>query len=243
MTRIIDVKKIIPQLNSETYSTIFDITIDNTPVLTTTDFMHELEYMYYDMSYISHQSADKDLIAFIMLWDIYKKRHFDEWTKIFESVALTEAENYNPLNTYSETKITTPDLTVTSETTYGREVTDVVDSTDTLTHGKVTTDQTNTYDGTLRDSDKSTNSGSDTRSIDNTTTSTNSGSDSNTTTTTGTNTETKTGYNTNPVDSLQRFIDFSFKNNLRDLIINNFVREFLFYNNDNGEGGINGFFY
>ena len=243
MTRIIDVKKIIPQLNSETYSTIFDITIDNTAVLTTSEFMHELEYMYYDRSYISHQSADKDLICFIMLWDIYKKRHFDEWTKIFESVALTESENFNPLNTYSETKTTTPNLTNSSTTTYGRVVTDVIDSTDTLSHGKVTTDQTNTYDGTLRDSDKSTNSGSDTRSIDNTTTSTNSGTDSNTTTTTGTNTETKTGYNTNPVDNLQRFIDFSFKNNLRDFIINNFVREFLFYNNDNGEGGINGFFY
>ncbi len=243
MTRIIDIKKILPQLNTQIYSTIFDITIDNTEVLSTTDFMHELEYMYYDMSYISHQSADKDLIAFIMLWDIYKKRHIDEWTKIFESVALTEAENYNPMNTYGETKTTTPNLTNSSTTTYGRVLTDVIDSTDTLSHGKVTTDQTNTYDGTLRDSDKSTNSGSDTRSIDNTTTSTNSGTDSNTTTTTGTNTETKTGYNTNPVDSLQRFIDFSFKNNLRDLIINNFVREFLFYNNENGEGGINGFFY
>lgn len=243
MTRIIDIKKIIPQLNTETYSTIFDITIDNTPVLTTTDFMHELEYMYYDMSYISHQSADKDLIAFIMLWDIYKKRHLDEWTKIFRSVALTEAENYNPMNTYGETKTTTPNITNSSTTTYGRVLTASINTTDGLAHGKITTGQTNTYDGTLRDSDKTTDSGTDTRTVTGTNTDTNSGSDSNTTTTTGTNTETKTGYNTNPVDSLQRFIDFSFKNNLRDLIINNFVREFLFYNNDNGEGGINGFFY
>lgn len=243
MTRIIDIKSIIPQLNSETYSTIFDITINNTTVLTSSEFMHELEYMYYNMSYISHQSKDKDLIAFIMLWDIYKKRHIDEWTKIFEYVDITNSESFDPLNTYGETKTTTPNITNSSTTTYGRVLTASINTTDGLAHGKITTEQTNTYDGELRDSDKTTDSGTDTRTVTGTNTDTNSGSDSNTTTTTGTNTETKSGFNTSPFDNLQRGIDFSFKNNLRDLIINNFVREFLFYNNDNGECDTYGFYY
>ena len=243
MTRIVDLKKVLPLINTSEYSTAFDITIDNTSVITTSDFLHELEYMYYNMSYVSHQTSEYDVSVFIALWSLYKNRHLDEWTKIFKSVALTESESFNPLNSYGETKTITPNITNASTTTYGRVLTASINTTDGLAHGKVTTEQTNTYDGALRDSGKTTDSGTDTRTVTGTNTDTNSGSDSNTTTTTGTNTETKSGYNTNPFDNLQRGIDFSFKNNLRDLIINNFVREFLFYNNDNGEGVNYGFYY
>ena len=43
MTRIIDVSNILPTLNTASYSSVFDITIDNTAVLTTAEMLRELE--------------------------------------------------------------------------------------------------------------------------------------------------------------------------------------------------------
>ena len=235
MTRIVRVSDIIPLINTPEYSTAFDVTIDNTAVLTTNDFIAELEYNFYNMSFISHQPKEYDLTAFIMHWGLYKKRYTDEWATIYRDVALTKAQTFNPMTDYGETKTVTPDITVESTTEYGR----ITDTTDDLEHGLTNTLQTNTYEGSLRDSGKSTNSGTDSRTAN----TTDSGSDTNTTTTTGDTTETKEGYRNNPLVNLQTDIDFTFKNNLRDLIINNFAREVLFYNNDNEEGCIYGIYY
>lgn len=233
MTRIIDIADILPTLNTASYSSVFDIVINNTSVLTTAEMIRELEYSYYDMSYISHSDKTYDIAVLLSQWSMYKDRHLDEWTRIFNDVALTQSADFNPMLSYKETRVTEPDLTVESETTYGKVITSDLDTTNEIEHGKTTTGQTNTYDGTLRDSEKSTDSGTDTTTIMGTNTDTASGSDSNTTTTTGTNTETKEGYKDNPLTNLQTDIDFAFKNNLRDLIITGFAKEILFYDNGN----------
>lgn len=233
--RAVTVDSILDSLRVEDYSTFFDITIDNTTVLTTQDFYKELSYNYRAMSFLSYQPKEYDTAVFLNRWSLYKARYSEEWAVIFRALALTHSETYNPMSDYAETKTITPDITQESTTDYGK----IVDTTNDLEHGLTTTAQTNTYDGALRDSGKSTNSGTDSTTAN----STASGSDTNTTTTTGETTETKEGYRTNPLTNLQTDIDFSMKNNLRDLIINNFVRSELFYNNDNEECGIYGIYY
>lgn len=243
MTRVIDIETILPVITTAGYSTAFDITINNDTVLYTSDFLTELEYNYHDMSYISHQPESNDVTVFLAIWGIYKQRHSDEWERIYKAIQYTQSQDYDPTLNYKETKEITPDITTESSTDYGHVITTSNSSSDSTTYGKVTTDQTNTFDGALRDSDKSTDSGSDSRSLSNSGSDTHSGTDTNTTTTTGTTTETKTGYRDNPLANLQTDIDFSFKNNLRDLIINNFAREFLIYDNKYSGGGCNGFYY
>jgi hypothetical protein len=243
MTRVIDIETILPVINTSEYSTAFDIVIDNTTVVSTSEFLLELEYNYHDMSYISHQPESYDVTAFIALWSIYKLRHSDEWEKIYKAFQYTQSQDYDPTLNYKETRETTPDITTESSTEYGHTITSSNSGSDSTTYGKVTTDQTNTYDGALRDSGKSTDSGSDSRTLSNSGSDTHSGTDTNTTTTTGTTTETKSGYKDNPLINLQTDIDFSFKNNLRDLIINNFAREFLIYDNQYRGGLHNGFYY
>ena len=225
MTRIVDIKDVLPTLNTSEYEHSFDVVIDNDTILTTSDMLLELDYNYHDMSYVSHKEQVDDVDTLLTLWNLYKKRYSEEWGKIYKDVAYTTAQNYNPMNEYSETKTITPDITNTTSREYGSDN----DTTTTVTHGLVNTMQTNTYEGALRDSGKSTNSGTDTTSSEQDI----SGSDEVTSTTTGTTTETKSGYRTNPLDNLQKDIDFAFRNNLRDLIINNFARDILFYNNDN----------
>lgn len=243
MTRVIDIETILPMINTSEYSTAFDIVIDNTTVVSTSEFLLELEYNFHDMSYISHQPESYDVTAFIALWSIYKLRHADEWEKIYKAVQYTQSQDYDPTLSYKEVRETTPDITTESSTEYGHTITSSTSGSDSTTYGKVTTDQTNTYDGALRDSGKSTDSGSDSRTLSNSGTDTHSGTDTNTTTTTGTTTETKSGYKDNPLVNLQTDIDFNFKNNLRDLIINNFAREFLIYDNQYRGGLHNGFYY
>lgn len=243
MTRVIDIESILPTINTAEYSTAFDITIDNDTVLSTSDFILELEYNYHDMSYISHQPENYDVTTFIAIWHVYKNRHIDEWSRLYRDVKLTQSADYDPTLSYKETRETTPDITTESTTDYGHVINSSNSGSDSTTYGKVTTDQTNTYDGALRDSGKSTDSGSDSRTLSNSGTDTHSGTDTNTTTTTGTTTETKSGYKDNPLINLQADIDFSFKNNLRDLIINNFAREFLIYDNKYRGGLHNGFYY
>lgn len=234
MTRIIDIADIITTLSSSQYSNTFNISIDNNTVLSTADFLRELEYAYHDMSYISHKAEAEDINVFIALWTVYKERHYDEWARIYRDVAKTQTADFDPMSTYKETKTVTPEITVTSDTDYGHIISTTSTGSNTMTYGKTTTDQTNTYDGTLRNSDKSTDSGSDTSSLTNTGSDTHSGKDSNTTVTTGSTTETKEGYTESPLIALQTDIDFAFKNNLRDLIINNFAREFLIYDCSGG---------
>ena len=61
------------------------------------------------------------------------------------------------------------------------------------------------------------------------------GSDSATTTMTGTSTVVKSGYRENPYNLIEKSIEFYARFNLRDLIIDGFTKEYLFY--DNGNGG------
>lgn len=243
MTRVIDIETILPELNTQEYATTFDIRINGALVLSTPELLLELEYNYHDMSYISHQREEYDTAAFIALWNIYKLRHNDEWERIYKALQYTQSQDYDPTLNYKETRETTPDITTESSTDYGHVITSSASGSDSTSYGKVITDQTNTYDGELRDSGKSTDSGSDSRILSNSGSDTHSGTDTNTTTTTGTTTETKEGFRDNPLINLQTDIDFSFKNNLRDLIINNFAREFLIYDNKYRGGLHNGFYY
>ena len=231
MTRIVDICDVINTLITNIYEHTFDITINDTLVLETADFLNEINTMHYDKSFISHMDKTQDITQFINQWQIYKNRHMDEWTAVYNATIA----NVIPINDYSETRTVTPNITVENTVDYGRTVTNTNDTTNTLQHGKTTTGQTNTYDGNLRNSAKTTDSGTDTTTIDGTTTSAVTGQDGSTTSTTGTTTETKSGYKNNAFDNLKKSIEFKARFNLRDMIINGFATEFLFY--DNGNGG------
>lgn len=231
MTRIVDICDVINTLITNIYEHTFDVSINDTLVLETADFLNEIHTMHYDKSFISHMDKTQDITQFINQWQIYKNRHMDEWTAIYNATVA----NVNPINDYSETRTVTPNITVENTVDYGRTVTNTNDTTNTLQHGKTTTGQTNTYDGNLRNSAKTTDSGIDTTTIDGTTTSAVTGQDGSTTSTTGSTTETKSGYKNNAFDNLQKSIEFKARFNLRDMIINGFATEFLFY--DNGNGG------
>ena len=236
MTRIIDVENIIGEI-VDTYgdTTMFDVSFtinENTyDILSTSDFLSEIETNYSEMSYITHKDKSFDVSQFALQWGLYCKRHVDEWQKILD----IELMNLDPTGDYSESRIITPNLTNATTNTYGRTSTNSGGISTTITHGKVISGQTNTYDGVLRDSAKSTESGSTGNSSTDTTKNTLGGSDSATTTTTGTNTETKNGYKNNPFENAQKSIEFYSRFNLRDMIISGFTKECLFY--DNGNGG------
>lgn len=231
MTRTVKIDSIIHDLLTlyDHENPFFTITIDGDTVLSNDDFLLELANMFVEMSYISHSTEEYDVNTFTNLWDIYKKRHIDEWTFIHSTFAM----DIDPLTDYAETKTITPDISVTSNITYGRTSTN--SGGVSYTHGKTTTTQTNTYDGTLRDSYKSTDSGTD--STTDTTVNTLGGNDKNITRTAGSSTESKSGYKNNPFENLQRGVEYSARFNLRDMIISGFTKEFLFYDNDNGNGG------
>lgn len=239
MTRIVDICDVINTLITNIYEHTFDISINDTLVLETADFLNEIHTMHYDKSFISHMDKTQDITQFINQWQIYKNRHMDEWTAIYNATVA----NVNPINDYSETRTVTPNITVENTVDYGRTVTNTNDTTNTIQHGKTTTGQTNTYDGNLRNSAKTTDSGSDTTTIDGTTTSAVTGQDGSTTSTTGSTTETKSGYKNNAFDNLQKSVEFKARFNLRDMIINGFATEFLFYDNGNGDGGFYGIQY
>lgn len=237
MTRIVDIESVIDEI-VETYGTTthFDVSFtigdDTYNILTTADFLAEIENNYYEMSYISHKDKNYDITQFSMIWGLYIKRHTDEWQKILN----VELMNLNPAGDYSETRIITPNLTNATTNTYGRTSTNSGGISTTITHGKVTNGQTNTYDGVLRDSAKTTESGTTGNSSIDTTKNTLGGTDSATTTTTGTSTETKNGYKNNPFENAQKSIEFYTRFNLRDMIISGFTKECLFYDNGNGGG-------
>lgn len=241
MTRIVDYKDISTDLRE--HENDFDITIKEVSIMEGTELLNELDNMYYDMSFVSHEPVTGDVPKFIQLWGLYKLRHFDEWTRIFDNLQVIKSQNYDPRASYYETKTITPDITTESTIDYGRVSDTTTSNTDSLQHGMQTVSQTNTYDGELRDSGKSTNSGTDTHTVSGTGKDELSGTDTTTSTTSGTTTETRTGSRDNILVNLQTDIDFTARNNLRDLIINNFIKEFMFYNNDNKGVNIYGFYY
>ena len=241
MTRIVDYKDISTDLRE--HENDFDITIKEVSIMEGTELLNELDNMYYDMSFVSHEPMTSDVPKFIQLWGLYKLRHQDEWTRIFDSLQVIHSQSYDPRASYYENKTITPDITTESTIEYGRISDTSSSTTDGLTHGLIVQAKTNTYDGELRDSAKTSNTGTDTRAISSSGSDELSGSDTTTSTTSGTTTETRTGSRDNILVNLQTDIDFAARNNLRDLIINNFIKEFMFYNNDNKEVGIYGFYY
>ncbi len=241
MTRIVDYKTISADLRE--YEDEFDITIKDVDIMDGSELLNEMDNMYYDVSFISHQPLAGDVSKFIDLWKLYKLRHMDEWVRIFDNLQITKSLDYDPRASYYEHKVNTPDLTTESIIDYGRVSETTATSTDGYTHGQTITNQTNTYDGELRDSTKSTTGGTDTHAITSGGTDELSGRDTTTSSTTGTNTEHTTGSRDNILVNLQTDIDFAARNNLRDLIINNFIKEFMFYNNENREVCGYGFYY
>lgn len=241
MKHIVDYKDISTQLRD--YKSMFDITIKSISILDGSEFLDELDYMHYDMSYLSNKSKSDDVVVFIKLFTLYKLRHMEEWTRIFDNLQIINSQTYDPKASYYEDKTITPDITTESTIDYGRISDTTTLTSDAMVHGLSTTSQTNTYDGELRNTGKSTNSGTDTHTISGSGTDELSGTDTTTTSTSGTTTERRIGSKDNILVNLQTDIDFAARNNLRDLIINNFVKEFMFYNNDNKGVNIYGFYY
>ena len=236
MNRIVDIENVIEKLfddygNTNTFNVTFEWDGANVDVLTTAEFLNEISTNYYEMSYLTHKAKEQDIVEFVNMWNLYKLRHGDEWGKIFASLQM----DINPAWTYSEQRTITPNITNTNTNTYGRTSTNSGGTTTTVSHGKVITGQTNTYDGQLRDSAKSTESGTTTNGVVDTTTNTLGGTDSQTATTTGSTTEEKHGYKTSPYEQLEKYIEFNARFNLSDMIISGFTKECLFY--DNGNGG------
>ena len=236
MNRIVDIENIIETLfdeygNTNTFNVTFEWDGANVDVLTTADFLNEIATNYYEMSYLTHKAKEQDVTEFVNMWNLYKLRHGDEWGKIF---AVMQME-INPTWDYSEIKTITPNLTSTNTNTYGRTTTNSGGTSTLVSHGKNVTGQTSTYDGELRDSAKSAESGSTGTTTTDTQTSALGGTDSQTATTKGTTTEEKNGYKTNPYEQLEKYISFNVRFDLRDMIISGFTKECLFY--DNGNGG------
>lgn len=229
---VIMIDKIIPDL--QTYSlahpNAFKVTIDNDDIVTNDDLLLELRSSYRQMSYLTYD--DSYLAGFIELWGLYLRRHSEEYEMIYR--AINSEDIISPSQDFYSYENAEPDLT--TETTYGKVSTDGGTITNEIEYDSNTVTQTNTYDGTLRDSGKTIKDGTDTttNTLDNSTTL--SGTDS--TTTSGTNTVEKYGFKGNPFDNIQKAVAFMWRYNLRDLIINNFAREMLFYDNDNGGGVI-----
>ena len=239
MTRIIDLENQLEHIISSYGETnFFDVSFtigdDTYNILTTADFLSELDTNYHEMSYISHKDKSYDNSVFTTHWLLYCKRHVDEWQRILQNELLT----INPSNDYGETRIITPNITAETTNEYGRISTNSGGISNTVTHGKVVTGQSNTYDGALRDSAKSTESGTTGTSSTDTTKNTLSGSDTATTTTTGTSTETRTGFKNSPFDNMVKSIEYYARFNLRDMIITGFTKECLFYDNGNGGGDL-----
>lgn len=236
MNRIVNIEDIIEQVydtysDTNTFNVSYvwnDVTVD---VLTTADFLNVIMTNYYEMSYLTHKPKEQDITEFVNMWNLYKLRHGDVWEKIFASMQ----QDINPAWTYSEQRTITPNITSTNTNTYGRTSTNSGGTTTNVSHGKIVTGQTNTYDGELRDSGKTSETGTTGTTLTDTTKNTLGGTDSQTAKTTGTTTEEKHGYTTNPYEQIEKYIEFNARFNLRDMIISGFTKECLFY--DNGNGG------
>lgn len=211
--------------------------IDNTPELYSFSvgddeiFDEQFVKSLIETDYISRSFKNMNenpVYGFEKLWITFRLKHDSEFIEMWNAVNST----YNPLNEYSETRTTTPNITAATTNTYGRTSTN--SGGITTQYGKTETVQTNTYDGSLRDSGKSTAGGSDTST--NTLTNTLGGTDSSTTATTGTSTETITGYKDSAAHALEKDISFKLRYNVADNFIKSFMNEYTFYDNDNAKG-------
>lgn len=234
MTRIIDIEKVIETLFDDYEgTTTFDVSFvfgdDTIKVLENDDFLDAIDVNYHDMSYISHKPANQDIAVFLKTWELYKKKHLDEWERIF----YTQQVDQTPIYDYMEQRTITPDLSVSNTVTYGRTSTNSGGVANTTTHGKKTSVKTNTYDGTEHNAGETAESGTTSNSSTDTTKNTLGGNDKSVTRTQGTSSEEKHGYKTNPYDNYQKYIEYMARFNLRDMIINGFTKECLFYDNGN----------
>lgn len=242
MTRVVDIKSIISELDIIPDNP-FAVIIHDVTVVDSVDLLSELHNMYYEMSYVSHREKDFDVLQFIDLWTLYKRRHADEWERIFDDLQIIHSEDYDPTMSYYENKVITPNISTASSQAYNRQTATSATNADNTIHGSETVAQSNTYEGELRDAAKTTIDDTNNHMYAASGTDTSQGVDTALSTTTGTTSEHRQGSRDNVLVNLQTDIDFTARNNLRDLIINNFVREFLFYNNDNREVNFYGFYY
>ena len=242
MTRVVDIKNIISELDLLPDNP-FHITIHDVVVVDSTDLLSELHNMYYDMSYVSHREKEFDVLQFLDLWTLYKRRHADEWVRIFDDLQILHSEDYDPTMSYYEDKVITPNISTASSQAYNRQTATSATNSDNTIHDTDTVVQSNSYDGELRDAAKTTVDDTDTHMYAASGTDASQGVDTALSTTTGTTSEHRQGSRDNIIVNLQTDIDFTARNNLRDLIVNNFVREFLFYNNENREVGCYGIYY
>lgn len=236
MTKIINVSDVYERLYNTYHETdAFAITItigeDSYTVMNTLLFLSELQTNYYEMSYITHIDGEGgDISGFTTYWTLYKQHHIDEWTQILKSQLL----EFDPRNTYHETRTYSPNITTANSGSYGRISANSGGTSSTVNHGKNTVGQTNTYDGTLRDSAKSTESGNTTTTNTDSTVNKSNGVETSKSHTSGTTTETKDGYNTNPYETMTAGIEFTARFDLGKLIMDGFSKECLFYDNGNG---------
>lgn len=226
VVEIADIYETLQDLVAES-STLFDITINDVTVLTTDDLMNALYIDYYERSFVTQNATFA--AGFIRIWNYFKSKHDNEFAAI---LAATLAE-YDPLTTYAENRTITPNITNKTENTYGRTSTN--SGGISTTYGKIDTNQLNTYDGSLRNSTKSTLSGTDSNT--NTLKNTLGGTDKSETKTTGSNTITIDGYKENPTKQLESEISFRIRYDIKELIIKTFASEYLFYDNDNYKTG------
>lgn len=241
MTRIADIKDVIPYLKD--HSDDMDITIGEVTVIDGLDVIDELELQHYELSFVSHRPKEDDGEIFIKTWLLYRSRHYDEWVRIYNDLQLINSTEYDPTLSYFEKKTITPNIQTASSQAYDRLSAVSGTNADTTTHGTETTTQANTYDGELRDAAKSTTEDTDSHLYSTSGTDSSKGMDTAVSTTTGNTTEHREGSRDNPLVNLQTDIDFAARNNLRDLIIMGFIKECLFYNNDNREVNRYGFYY
>lgn len=210
----------------ENVPTIYTFSVGNDEI-----FDEQFVKSLIEIDYISRSFKNPDnnpVYGFEKLWETFRLKHDSEFADMWNAVNAT----YNPLNEYSETRTTTPNITAATTNTYGRTSTN--SGGITTQYGKTETVQTNTYDGSLRDSGKSTAGGSDTST--NTLTNTLGGTDSSSTQTTGTSTETITGYKDSAANALERDISFKLRYNVADNFIKSFMNEYTFFDNDNARG-------
>lgn len=241
MTRVVDIKDVIPYLKD--HSDDMDITIGEVTVIDGLDVIDELELQHYELSFVSHRPKEYDGEIFIKTWLLYRSRHYDEWVRIFDDLQILHSDDYDPTMSYYEDKVITPNISTASSQAYNRQTATSATNSDNTIHDTETVVQSNSYDGELRDAAKTTVDDNDTHMYAASGTDASQGVDTALSTTTGTTSEHRQGSRDNIIVNLQTDIDFTVRNNLRDLIVNNFVREFLFYNNENREVGCYGIYY
>lgn len=206
---------------------IYSLSCDAGDIFDDTFLTYVIETDYLERSFINRM--ENPVYGIERLWIAFRYKHDTEFINMFNTLNI----EYNPLNTYSETKIISPNITAATTNTYGRTSTNSGGTSNA--HGHIETKQINTYNGSLRDGEKITHSGTD--SVTDTRVNTLGGTDSSSTTTSGSSTETITGYKESPVIGLERDIAFKIRYNVADNYVKAFIAECTFFDNDNAKGG------